>query len=118
MGDLSEHFDRSELRIACPCGCGQDTVDVELIMILETIRKRFGCPVYVNSLNRCIAYNRTKDSKDTSQHIKSKAADIRVERVSPEAVYNFLINKFPNKYGFGKYRTFIHVDCRPEKSRW
>jgi len=36
VGDISEHFSRSEFR--CKCGCGQDTVDVELIELCEVVR--------------------------------------------------------------------------------
>ena len=117
MGDISEHFTRD--RLACKCGCGQDTVDVELIKVLEDLRRRFKQPVYVSSGNRCLAYNRTlPDSRDTSQHIKSKATDIWVSSVPPRIVYNYLTMKYPNKYGIGLYRSFVHIDVRKVKARW
>jgi uncharacterized protein YcbK (DUF882 family) len=119
MGDLSKHFSRNEKMVACPCGCGQDTIDAELIFILEAVRNHFNQRVHFNSLNRCLAYNRTiPNSRDTSQHIKSKAADIRVENVPAKLVYAFLTMCFPNKYGFGKYSRFTHIDCRSIKARW
>jgi hypothetical protein len=35
---ISENFARSEFR--CKCGCGLDTVDTELLRLLENIRAR------------------------------------------------------------------------------
>ena len=43
MGDLSENFSRHEF--ACKCGCGNDTVDAELIRVLQSVRARFGKPI-------------------------------------------------------------------------
>ena len=117
MGDISDNFSRWEF--ICACGCGQSTIDVETITILEITREHFGYPIHINSGNRCLMYNRTlPDSLDTSQHIKSKAVDFRVESVPAEIVYNFLTMRFPNKYGFGRYRFFTHADSRLVKSRW
>ena len=116
MGDLSEHFSRWEF--ACPCGCGFDTVDVEQLIILEAVRKHFGQPIHINSGCRCLEYNRTKDSEDTSQHVQGKATDFRVENVPAFLVYSFLTHRFPNKYGFGKYGMFTHADPRSVKVRW
>ena len=118
MGDISEHFSRWEFE--CPDGCGQDTVDVELIHILEITRVHFNQRVYVNSGNRCYKYNFKIGSKNSSQHPLSRAADIRVENVTAEIVYNFLTMRFPDQYGFGLYvrDRFVHVDSRPVKARW
>jgi len=122
VGDISAHFSRDEFKCSC---CNQDTVDIELVTILEVVRNHFNQPVHINSGNRCLKYNRSlvdKDgnqiSKDTSQHVLSKAADIRVENVKAELVYNFLTMRFPDKYGFGKYQNFTHIDCRSIKARW
>jgi len=113
--------------IACNCGCGQDTFDVELSEVLDEIRKHFGCRLYVSSGNRCIEYNEKvqleKDSDYTpysseSTHLISKAADIQVENISPAVVYKYLANKFPNKFGIGSYASFTHIDVRPIKARW
>jgi uncharacterized protein YcbK (DUF882 family) len=125
MGDLSEHYSRWEF--VCNgiekgiCSCNQNTVDAELITILEIVSKHFGQRVHVNSGNRCLKYNRTlPGSNDTSQHLLSKAADIRVENVLPVIVYNFLTIRFPRRYGFGLYvkDRFVHVDSRSIAARW
>ncbi len=110
---LSENFKRSEF--ACKCGCGFDTVDVKLIGMLEEIRRHFGKPVTINSGARCLAYNRSIGSKDRSQHVLARAADIVVEGIDPSDVYK-AATQFSG--GVGKYETFTHVDSRGYKARW
>lgn len=40
MGDISEHFDRSEFR--CKCGhCGFEAADKELVETLEAVRAHY-----------------------------------------------------------------------------
>jgi len=116
MGDLSEHFSRHEF--SCKCGCGQDTVDYFLVMMLEKIRVVFNRRIFINSGNRCLKYNRKIGSKDTSQHPKGKAADIGVEDIPLKDVADFLEDQFPYCCGIGRYQTFIHVDSRTKKARW
>jgi len=113
---VSEHFDRTEF--ACHCGCGQDTIDAELLRALVMARQHYNIPIKINSANRCLEYNRSIGSKDTSQHIKSKAADIVIKGVSPIDVYNYFDSIFPDSHGIGVYDTFTHIDSRDEKARW
>ena len=112
---LSPHFSRAEFRCNCN-SCGQDTVDAELIMLCEAVRDFVKKPVRVLSGNRCPAYNRRIGGARHSQHLYSRAADLSV--MHPREVYDYLVAKFPNKYGFGVYPTFIHVDSRQNAARW
>jgi uncharacterized protein YcbK (DUF882 family) len=100
------------------CGCGSDTVDYELINILEKIREYYKHPIRINSAYRCLDHNKYIGSTDTSQHPKGKAADIVVSGLSTIAVYHFLDHEYPNKYGIGVYNDFIHIDVREKKARW
>lgn len=115
MGDLSTHFDRSEL--ACNCGCGFDTVDHVLLAALEAIRVHFGQPVTVTSGCRCTPYNELQGGSDNSQHTKGRAADIIVRDTSPS-----LVAKFAEHLGLsvGRYANFTHLDTRSGTSpaRW
>jgi uncharacterized protein YcbK (DUF882 family) len=114
MTAISKHFSRSEF--ACKCGCGQDTVDAELISVLESIREHFGAPVTVNSGNRCPAYNASVGGATHSQHVLSRAADITVDGYTPLVVHDYL--DATHQGGLGSYDTFTHVDSRDGMARW
>jgi uncharacterized protein YcbK (DUF882 family) len=108
------HFTRQEF--ACKCGCGKDTVDYELMDVLEKVREHFGVPVHISSGNRCKKYNKKVGGKSKSQHLLGKAADIVVDNVSPNVVHSFLDQLEVG--GLGKYNTFTHVDVRDGRARW
>jgi len=114
MGDLSKNFNRSEF--ACQCHCGMDTVDAVLLEILQSIRDEFG-PVVITSANRCEAHNDKEGGSKNSQHLKSRAADIKVHSASPDEVAAFVGEKYPNT-GVGVYSTFTHIDSRGVRARW
>ena len=116
MGDISKHFSRSEF--ACQCGCGFSTVDIELVSLLETIRKVFNAPVTINSACRCPEHNEKIGGAYGSKHKQGIAADIVVSGASPAMVYKFVDSHMPLKGGVGSYDTFTHVDVRAVKSRW
>ena len=116
MGDLSDNFDREEFQ--CKCGCGQDTVDYELIKVLEDARKYFNRPISINSANRCEVHNRNVGGSPNSKHLISKAADIRIKSIPPSVVYAYFCEKYLDKYGMGCYTSFSHIDVRKEKARW
>ncbi|MDB4261575.1 D-Ala-D-Ala carboxypeptidase family metallohydrolase [bacterium] len=117
MGDLSENFSREEFRCNCE-ECDQDAVDHELINLLEDIRANFGASIKITSGNRCPEYNKAVGGKQNSQHLKSKAADIIVDGVSPHLVAIWASETNPSRYGVGMYDTFTHVDVRSNMARW
>jgi len=116
MGDLSEHFSRHEF--ACKCGCGWDTVDHQLIIMLERVRVSFSRRVFIHSGCRCSPYNFIIEGSSLSQHLLGKAADIEVENTPPKDVADFLESQFSYCCGIGRYDTFTHVDCRDIEARW
>ncbi len=103
---------------ACKCGCGQDTVDYELVAVIEDVERHFGAEVEVTSGNRCVAHNKAEGGSSRSQHLLGKAADIYIPNVTPIMVHAYLKRKYSDKYGIGKYRTFTHIDVRTKKARW
>ena len=113
MGDISKNFDRSEFK--CPC-CDQDTVDAELITMLQAIRDNFG-PVVITSANRCEDYNAKVGGSKKSQHLKGRAADIVVRGHTPKEIGDFIEKNFPN-CGLGVYSDFTHIDSRGSRARW
>ncbi|MEW8195231.1 MAG: D-Ala-D-Ala carboxypeptidase family metallohydrolase [Candidatus Thiodiazotropha sp.] len=113
----SQYFSRHEFR--CRCGCGKNTVDTELLEVLEDLRAFFERPVVPNSGHRCEQYNKEVGGGEKSQHLEGKAADIVVVGVSPYEVYDYLNHKYPNQYGIGQYPDFTHIDVRThEVARW
>lgn len=117
MGDLSKNFSRHEF--ACNCGCGYDTVDKELVDILQDVRDHFGAAVTVTSGCRCEAYNAKVGGSPGSQHRLGRAADIVVDGVAPAAVHEYLAGKISGRFGLGSYATFTHVDTRSNgPARW
>jgi len=117
---ISQHFARSEF--ACQCGnCPQSqdpTVDVTLINILEELRRHFNTPITVTSGVRCKIHNSNIGGSPFSKHLEGKAADVLLKGITPENVYDYLIDRYPNSYGLGKYGTFTHIDSRSSKARW
>ncbi len=116
MNKLSAHFKRSEFE--CGCKCGFNTVDYELINVLEELRNYYKQPIHINSACRCLEHNESVGSKSTSQHVKGKACDITVSGVPTIAVNHRLNSLYPGKYGLGVYDNFNHIDVRSEKVRW
>jgi uncharacterized protein YcbK (DUF882 family) len=113
---LSKHFYRHEF--ACKCGCGFDTVDAELIDVLEDVRRQWGVAVKITSAARCLEHNSSIGSTDKSQHVLGRAADIVVQNVAPIHVHNYLDSIYPNTFGLGSYDNFTHIDTRSIKARW
>jgi uncharacterized protein YcbK (DUF882 family) len=122
MGDLSPHFNRSEFK--CRCGkCKQDAVDHGLVVVLERLRvhceiEREYSFITVTSGNRCFEYNMAIGGSENSQHLWSKAADIQVKGWSSEEIYALLDARYPDTFGIGLYRTWVHIDVRTFKARW
>lgn len=117
MGDLSANFSRHEFK--CKCGkCEQVGPDPLLIAELQAIRHDLGKPIVINSGHRCKAYNRRVGGAINSQHIKGTAADIQIGGMTPAEVQDYLLARFPDTYGIGRYNTFTHFDVRGWKARW
>lgn len=114
--DLSKNFNRSEF--ACKCGCGFNTVDAELIKVLQELRNSLCKSITVTSGCRCKTYNKAQGGTEHSQHRKGRAADIVVKDIPSEYVYKYLNENYPNQYGIGSYDDFTHIDTRNEKRRW
>jgi uncharacterized protein YcbK (DUF882 family) len=115
MGDISKNFSRAEFK--CPCGCGGDTVDAELIKALEVIRMHFKASVTINSGFRCFAHNAHIQGASRSQHLTGRGADIVVAGVDPADVADYA--EALELSGVGRYSGWTHVDTRSNgPARW
>jgi len=113
---ISEHFSTEELR--CKCGCNLYIRNKLLIDVLEDIRLHFGVPINVTSSTRCAIHNWNVGGVTNSKHVLGLACDIQVKGILPHFVADYLEEKYPNKFGVGRYNSFTHIDVRKLKSRW
>lgn len=117
MGDLSQHFNRIEF--ACKCGrCGQSQIDYELVKVLERLRSVVAAPITITSGNRCYEHNLNVGGAERSKHLFSVAADFQVQGYGPEEIYKILDEWYPDQYGIGLYKSWVHLDVRSNKTRW
>ena len=112
---ISEHFDSIEIQ--CICGCGYEAVSPALLTGLELLRAALGKPVTVTSGCRCPAHNLAVGGAASSLHLRGMAADITVEGMSGEQLYE-AARRIPQFRGFGVAVTFLHVDTRLHGTRW
>lgn len=103
---------------ACKDGSDAVFVSAELVDVLQDIRTFFGKAVVINSAYRTVEYNAKVAGSKNSYHCYGMAADIVVRGVPAANVYKYLTDKYPNKYGIGKYSGFTHIDVRFTKARW
>ena len=117
MRKVSENFYRYEF--ACECKCGFDVVDVELIEVLEDVRRHFNNNItIITSPCRCRSHNEKIGGSAKSQHIFGKAVDFRILNIHADKVADYLEKKYQDKYGIGRYTGRTHIDVRDNKARW
>lgn len=123
MGDISDNLSRHEF--ACKCMCGFDTVDYELAQILQDIVDHFkekypdkDIWIKINSGSRCKVHNASVGGGSKSQHLKGRAADFVINDVHADEVSEYLIIKYHDKYGIGRYAGRTHFDSRHAMARW
>lgn len=120
---LSPAFKVREFR----CRDGSDTImiDQTLAVLLQAIREHFNKPITITSGYRTAAHNKSVGGAKSSQHLLGKAADIQVADTTVEAVAAYAESLMPGWGGVGRYpvkagraKGWVHVDTRPNKSRW
>ena len=115
-------FERKDF--ACKCGCGYDTVDYELMTVLNSIREHFGVPLVITSGCRCEVHNKNEGGSKKSKHMYGTAADFRPTWNNPRfhelltEIHEYLLIKYSDKYGIAIGDTFVHIDIRPNPARW
>lgn len=115
MSKISAYFTRAE--VACKCGCGFDSMDVETLKVADEARQFVNTSITPSSACRCVNHNRKVGGGKSSQHLVARAMDLPVD--NPLVLFQYLCDKYPNQYGFGLYNTFVHIDTRSGKAaRW
>ncbi len=113
---LSTNFRVKEF--ACTDGSDPIFIDSDLVNILQKIRTHFGKSVTITSAYRTPGKNKAVGGTTYSQHLYGRAADIKVNGVSPKKVAAYAETLLKNKGGIGTYSTFTHIDVRSTKARW
>lgn len=113
---LSSNFTVKEF--ACRDGSDAVLIAPRLVMVLQSIRSRFGAAVTIHSAYRTPQYNEQVSGAAQSQHCYGTAADIAVKGRTPKEVAAYARSIMPDWGGVGLYDTFTHVDVRENKSDW
>lgn len=118
MGDLTANLSRSEFR--CRCGnCDFVAADYELITVIQkAVDDLKSRRVIINSGIRCATHNKNVGGSPKSQHVTGLAADMYMDGVTPQELYDYFDRTYPDKFGVGLYGTWTHIDVRKNKSRW
>ena len=115
---LSTHFKVKEF--ACKDGSDAVLVAPRLVMVLQSIRSRFGVPVVIHSAYRTPQYNEQVDGAEHSQHCYGTAADITVKGQKPAVVAAYARELMPDWGGVGVYsqKGVTHIDIREARADW
>lgn len=89
---------------------------------LQVIRDFVEVPITINSGYRSPEHNESVGGKENSYHLKGMAADIVINRYTPDQVF-YLIEQLTHegklpKGGMKAYSTFTHWDFRGWNARW
>ena len=120
MGDLSEHFSRSEF--ACQCGCGVCDVSPDLLRRLEHARDLAGISFSIRSGCRCLKHNADEKGKPDSAHLAGVPGEIceAADIATPDSRTRFLVMQGALLAGFKRIEdapTWIHVDVDGAKDQ-
>lgn len=97
--------------------CTPDTkavvIYVPFMDALQRVRTRFGKPMHMTSVYRSPAHNKRVGGVPGSQHVKGKAGDCALQRLSDGPVLE-RIARDEGMTGIGRYpgKRFIHMDLR------
>ena len=100
---------------------------IQLAKNLQVLRDYINKPITINSAYRSPKYNasaKVKGAKN-SQHLLAKAADLRVEGITPKELAKVIESLIKDgkmqQGGIGIYPTFVHYDIYfdgKNKRRW
>lgn len=121
---ISKNFYRDQFE--CRCGCGFNTVDAFLIIVLQTMANSLKRYIHIVSGDRCETYNKKHKGVRGSMHTLGKAVDIVIPQdpITNEPALNSseIISKIRTIFGNSVYcyamtDSMVHMDVRtPLKS--
>ena len=116
------YFKKSEFKCTCGgkyCNGYPAEIDMDMVKIVDEIRKRIGKPLNVNSGLRCKQHNTNCGGAKASNHMAGNACDLgKPSGVTVDERAAIAEAVIGNTGGIGKYTWGIHVDNRKVKARW
>ena len=126
--------------MACKCDCGFDTVDFELIEMLQKTVDHFeevdgqSVRIDITGPNRCKEHNEEIQKQynpdyvpytSKTQHMYGRAADFKLfyrstgKQIDPDRVADFIELECSGRFGMGRYSNRTHADSRTVgPARW
>ena len=102
---------------ACKCGCGFDSIDIELEQRLNVARFMAGIPFEISSACRCKTHNIEIGGAEKSAHLVGSGADIKCSTTYQRGVIlPALFSAGFRRIGIAK--GFIHADVLPVEAIW
>jgi uncharacterized protein YcbK (DUF882 family) len=93
---------------------------IPTLRFLDAVRERVG-PLRLSSVYRNDRYNKAVGGALHSQHKRFTACDVVPLRASVGDLWAACVDERRKQNflgGLGRYRSFIHVDCRGSKATW
>ena len=121
---LEENFSLWEFRCRDGSDVPEELMDNVILLAqnLQVLRDRVGVPVRIISGYRSPTYNKKIGGAKRSQHMVAKAADIKIDGMTPLEVKEVIVELIKegkmHKGGIGLYTTFTHYDVRGWNARW
>jgi uncharacterized protein YcbK (DUF882 family) len=96
---------------------------VPALRIVDELRDSFGKPCRILSSYRSPDYNKAVGGVSSSQHLEFTALDIAFNGISPQRVYDRLLEwrragKFVGGLGLYLSSGFVHIDTRGRNATW
>ena len=96
---------------------------VPTLRVIDELRASFGRPCRILSSYRTPAYNKAVGGARFSQHLEFRALDIAFDGISPQQVYDRLLEwraegKFIGGLGLYPATGFVHIDTRGRNATW
>jgi uncharacterized protein YcbK (DUF882 family) len=103
-------------KLECSCGCGM-RLEEDFLQMIDNAREFSGAPYKITSGARCITYNRTVPSKDTSTHTKGRAVDIAyTDMIHLVKIIQGLTRAGIKRLGINDKKKFVHADDDKQKA--
>lgn len=86
--------------------------------ILDHIREKLGSPIVVSSGYRCKRLNKSIGGAIDSQHTEGKAADIKSVVLSPQSLFDFILElDLPFDQIIQEFDSWVHISFDEKRNR-